>query len=48
MRDYIKQAKDEGLDWQTTLIDDLQTQLKILIVPAIIGGWSGALVNAAV
>ncbi len=48
MRDYIKQAKDEGLDWQTSLIDDLQTQLKILIVTAIIGGWAWALVNAAV
>lgn len=48
MRDYIKQAKDEGLDWQTTLLDDLQTQLKILIVTAIIGGWAWALVNAQV
>ncbi|MCX4361783.1 MAG: hypothetical protein OSJ74_00125 [Clostridia bacterium] len=48
MRDYIKQAKDEGLDWQTSLIDDLQTQLKILIVTAIIGGWAWSLVNAAV
>ena len=48
MKDYIKQAKDEGLDWQTSLIDDLQTQLKILIVTAIIGGWAWSLVNAAV
>lgn len=48
MRDYIKQAKDEGLDWQTSLIDDLQTQLKILIVTAILGGWAWPLVNAAV
>ena len=48
MKDYIKQAKDEGLDWQTSLIDDLQTQLKILIVTAILGGWAWSLVNAAV
>lgn len=48
MRDYIKQAKDEGLDWQTSLIDDLQTQLKILIVTAIIAGWTWEAVNASV
>lgn len=48
MRDYVKQAKDEGLDWQTTLIDDLQTQLKILIVLAIMSGWTWAAVNLAV
>lgn len=48
MRDYIKQAKDEGLDWQTSLIDDLQTQLKILIVLAIMSGWTWAAVNMAI
>ena len=48
MRDYVKQAKDEGLDWQTSLIDDLQTQLKIIIVLAIMSGWTWAAVNAAV
>lgn len=48
MRNYIKQAKDEGLDWQTSLIDDIQTQLKILIVTAILGGWAWSVVNVAV
>lgn len=48
MRDYIKQAKDEGLDWQTSLIDDLQTQIKMLIVLAIMSGWTWATVNTAV
>lgn len=46
MRSYIKQAKDEGLDWQTSLIMDLQTDIKELLSTAVLLGLSWAVINA--
>lgn len=48
MKRYIKQAKDEGLDWQTSLIMDVQTEIKKIISQAVLLGWSWAVVNAKV
>lgn len=48
MKKYIKQARDEGLDWQTALIEDAQTDIKELLSKAIVFGWAWAAVNAAV
>lgn len=39
MKRYVKQAKDEQLNWQTLLIDDAQTDLKLLIKMAVINKW---------
>lgn len=39
MKRYVKQAKDEKLNWQTLLIDDAQTDLKLLIKSAVINKW---------
>ena len=48
MKRYIKQARGEGLDWQTALIEDAQTDIKALLSRAILLGWTWAAVNAAV
>ena len=46
MQRYIKQAKDEGLDWQTSLIMDMQTSIKALLSTAVLLGWSWATINS--
>ena len=48
MKRYIKQARGEGLDWQTALVEDAQTDIKALLSRAILLGWTWAAVNAAV
>lgn len=48
MRRYIKQAKDEGLDWQTALIMDLQTEIKALLSTAAVLGLTWAMINARI
>lgn len=48
MKRYIKQAKDEGLDWQTALIMDVQTEIKKTISLAVLLGWSWTVVNARI
>lgn len=48
MRRYIKQARDEGLDWQTSLIMDVQTEIKQIISQAVLLGWTWAVVNAKI
>lgn len=48
MKRYIKQARDEGLDWQTSLIMDVQTEIKQIISQAVLLGWSWAVVNAKI
>lgn len=48
MRSYIKQAKDEGLDWQTALIMDMQTEIKALLSTAVLVGLSWAVINARI
>ncbi len=45
MRSYIKQAKDEKLDWQTALIMDMQTEIKSLLSTAVVLGFSWAVIN---
>lgn len=48
MRSYIKQAKGEKLDWQTALIEDVQTEIKRIISTALLAGWTWVQVNSAV
>ena len=48
MKRYIKQARGEGLDWQTALVEDAQTDIKAVLSRAILLGWTWAAVNAAV
>lgn len=48
MKRYIKQAKDEGLDWQTSLIMDVQTEIKKIISQAVLFSWTWAVVNAKI
>lgn len=48
MKRYIKQAQGEGLDWQTALVEDAQTDIKAVLSRAILLGWTWAVVNAAV
>lgn len=48
MRRYVKQARGEGLDWQTMIVEDAQTDIKELLSKAILLGWTWAAVNAAV
>lgn len=48
MRRYIKQAKDDGLDWQTALIMDLQTEIKALLSTAAVLGLTWAMINARI
>lgn len=45
MRSYIKQAKDEKLDWQTALVMDMQTEIKSLLSTAVVLGLSWAVIN---
>lgn len=45
MKTYIKQAKDEGLNWQTALIEDTETEIKLLIKAAVLGAWAWAILN---
>lgn len=45
MKAYLKQAKDEGLNWQTALIEDTETEIKLLIKSAVLGAWAWAILN---
>ena len=45
MKAYLKQAKDEGLNWQTALIEDTETEIKLLIKAAVLGAWAWAILN---
>ena len=45
MKKYLKQAKDEGLNWQTALIEDTETEIKLLIRAAVFGAWTWAVLN---
>lgn len=36
MKNYIKQAKDEGLNWQAIIIEETESDLKVLIKNAVI------------
>lgn len=45
MKHYLKQAKDEGLNWQTALIEDTETEIKLLIRAAVFGAWTWAVLN---
>lgn len=48
MKRYIKHARDEGLDWQTSLIMDVQTEIKQIISQAVLLGWTWEVVNAKI
>lgn len=48
MNKYVKQAKNEGLNWQTILIEEAETDLKVIIKQAILKDLSFAQVNAQV
>lgn len=45
MKKYLKQAKDEGLNWQTALIEDTETEIKLLIRAAVFGAWAWTTLN---
>lgn len=48
MNKYIKQAKNEGLNWQTILIEEAETELKVIVKQAVLRGLPFAQVNAQV
>lgn len=48
MNKYIKQAKNEGLNWQTILIEEAETELKVIVKQAILRELPFAQVNAQV
>lgn len=48
MNKHIKQAKNEGLNWQTILIEEAETELKVIIKQAILQGLPFAQVNAQI
>lgn len=48
MRRYIKQARDEGLDWQTALIMEMQTDIKQTIANGVLLGLTWAQLNTQI
>lgn len=48
MRRYIKQARDEGLDWQTALIMEMQTDIKETIANGVLLGLTWAQLNTQI
>lgn len=48
MRDYVKQARDEGLNWQAIIIEETEIDIKVLIKQAILDNLSFDTINKRV